>query len=157
MTKGYLRLRHDWSVGDEIVLELPLRPRAVEAAGEIDGSRNCVAYERGPLVYCLEGIDLPKGVDMNSISINPSTPAVEEPGVDVAGEAVVALRLDGLAPAVPRRPGWPYSELVPHGDRATPPGVASEEARAVEVRAMPYYAWANRGATAMRVWAPRQP
>ena len=155
--KGYLCLRHDWSVGDEIVLELPLRPRVVEAAGEIDGARHCVAYERGPLVYCLEGIDLPKGVDMSSISINPSTPPAEEPGVDVAGEAVVALRLDGRAASVPRRPGWPYSELVPHGGAGAAPGVPSGEARTIEVRAMPYYAWANRGATTMRVWARGAP
>ena len=144
---GYLRLRREWSAGDEVVLDLPLRPRAVAAAGEIDAARGCVAFERGPLVYCVEGIDLPAAVNLRSISVDPSAPLTEEPGLDISGDTVVALRLEGRAQTAPPPAGWPYQELG---------GSLVDGARALPVRATPYYAWGNRGDTSMRVWVPRQ-
>ena len=143
---GYLRLRREWSAGDEVILELPLRPRAVGAAAEIDAARGCVAFERGPLVYCVEGIDLPEAVNLRSISVDPSAPVAEEPGVDVSGDTVVALRLEGQVRTAPAPSGWPYPELG---------GPLVDGAQALPVRAMPYYAWGNRGGTSMRVWVPR--
>ena len=47
-TDGYLRFRREWSVGDELVVEFPLRPRVVRASDDIDGVRGCVAFESGP-------------------------------------------------------------------------------------------------------------
>ncbi len=152
--KGYLRLRQEWSVGDEIVLELPLRARAVGAANEIDAVRGCVALERGPLVYCIEGIDLPKAVNLRAVSVDASSPPREERGFDIGSESVVALRLDGRA--APSPSGWPYGELDPNGAGEAPTSSLTRPGeRAVEVRAIPYYAWGNRGATSMRVWIPR--
>jgi DUF1680 family protein len=164
--KGYLRLRQEWSAGDEILLELPLRARGVEAASVIDGSRGCVAYERGPLVYCVEGIDLPGGVDLRAVSVDVSAPPTEEQGFDVCGERVVALSLDGRAQTAPPPPGWPYQALAtgPAGGAPDPPAraVTSQNLTAatsqnLKVRATPYYTWGNRGPTSMRVWAPRLP
>lgn len=151
--KGYLRLRRQWSVSDEIALELPMRVRAVGAAHEIDAVRGCVAFERGPLVYCLEGIDLPKGASLNGVSVDASAVPREEKGFDIAGQSVVALNLDGRT--VQSRSRWPYGEPV-----ATSRGglsITSQsdlQERAVEMRAIPYYAWGNRGTTQMRVWIP---
>ncbi len=143
---GYLRVRREWSAGDDVRLELPLRPRAVAAAGEIDAARGCVAFERGPLVYCVEGIDLPATVNLRSISIDPSAPVSEEPGLDISGDTVVALRLEGRAQTSPPPAGWPYQELG---------GQHVNGAQTLPVRATPYYAWGNRGDTSMRVWVPR--
>jgi hypothetical protein len=152
--KGYLRLRQEWSTGDEIVLELPLRVRAVGAASEIDAVRNCVAFERGPLVYCIEGIDVPKAVNLRTISVDASVPPGEERGFGIATDTVVALRLEGRA--APSRSGWPYGELSLNSSGEAPTAAGTEpEERAVEVRAIPYYSWGNRGATSMRVWIPR--
>jgi DUF1680 family protein len=154
--EGYLRLRREWSVGDEIVLELPLRARAVKGAREIDATRDCVAFERGPLVYCVEGIDLPHNVNLRAISVDASTPPAEEHDLDISGEAVVALRLRGRVKATSPPSTWPYSDFVADPaiprSKATGPDVVD---RAIEVRATPYYAWGNRGATSMRVWVPR--
>jgi DUF1680 family protein len=152
--KGYLRLRREWSTGDEIVLELPLRVRAIGAANEIDAVRDCAAFERGPLVYCIEGIDLPEAVNLRAISVDASVPPGEERGFGIATDTVVALRLEGRA--APSRSGWPYGELSLHGSGEAPTASATDPGkRAVEVRAIPYYAWGNRGATSMRVWIPR--
>jgi hypothetical protein len=151
--KGYLRFSHTWSVGDEIVLELPMRVRAVGSANEIDAVRGCVAFERGPLVYCLEGIDLPRGLSLRSVSVDASVPPGEERGFDIGRESVVALRLAGRT--VPSRSGWPYGELDPNSTSgASTASKAEPGERPVEMRAIPYYAWGNRGPTSMRVWIP---
>ena len=154
--KGYIRLRREWSPGDEVVLEIPIRARAVSAANEIDAVRGCIAFERGPLVYCVEGIDLPEAVNLRAISVDPSAPLEEEPGFPIATDTVVALRLDGRAVA-PSRPGWPYDEFTPDGpgEASSANGTQMTEQHPLAVCATPYYAWANRGATSMRVWVPR--
>ncbi|MFI6830279.1 glycoside hydrolase family 127 protein [Kribbella sp. NPDC050241] len=50
-------LRRQWSVGDQVVLELPVQARRTEPDDRIDSVRGCVAIERGPLVYCFEQVD----------------------------------------------------------------------------------------------------
>jgi hypothetical protein len=151
--EGYLRIHRQWSAADEIVLELPTRVRAVVAANEIDAVRGCVAFERGPLVYCVEGIDVPKAVDLDAVSVDVSATPGEERGFDIGSEGAIALRLAGRF--VPSRSGWPYGELDPNRPRDVSTANGTEpKGRAVEMRAIPYYAWGNRGATTMRVWIP---
>jgi DUF1680 family protein len=145
---GYLRLRREWSAGDELVVEFPLRPRVVRASDDIDGARGCVAFERGPLVYCVEGRDLTGEHNLRDISVLAKVPK-EEPGLDIDGQQVVALKLQGHARST-GGPAWPYS-----GASSADPGAERAEAD-LEVRAIPYFAWANRGASDMRVWVPER-
>ena len=154
--KGYIRLRHEWSAGDEIVLEFPLRVRIVAAAKEIDAVRGCVAYERGPLVYCIEGIDLPEAVNLRGISVDVSATPREKPGFAISTDNVVALRLNGRVHDMASRSGWPYGEFSPDGAGVLSTTTSNQAAgHPLEVRATPYYAWGNRGATSMRVWIPQ--
>ncbi len=37
----------------------------------VDAIRGCVAFERGPLVYCFEGADLPTGASTEDLVIRP--------------------------------------------------------------------------------------
>jgi hypothetical protein len=144
---GYLHLNRVWSAGDEVVLDLRLRPRAVTGDPRVDAIRGCVAFERGPLVYCFEGADLPAGTSTKDLVIRPEVTARPADPVSIAGQAVTPL----LVPAGLRAPataaGWPYREA-----RNGAPPAADAEARAI-----PYYAWANRGPSDMRVWTPVQP
>ena len=48
-----------WEPGDTVVLDLDMPVRATVPDPRIDAVRGCVAFERGPLVYCLETADLP--------------------------------------------------------------------------------------------------
>jgi hypothetical protein len=147
---GYLRLSREWSVGDEFVIEFPMRSRLVRAANEVDGARGCVAFERGPLVYCLEGLEIPGGRGLRGVSVNTGVAPEEEANVEISGETVIALLLSGLSRTTPPV-GWPYrygdtkDDVIPRGKAA---------ATALQLRAVPYYAWANRGTTDMRVWIP---
>ena len=153
---GYLRLRRNWTAADEVVLRLPVQPHAVSAREEVDAVRGCVAFERGPLVYCVEGLDVPGG--LAGLAVDPSVPPIDEPGVTVAGETVTAIRLPAVASPRASRPGgrpattWPYARLPTGASPAGP--AATDPARRTDVRALPYFAWANRGPSEMRVWLP---
>ncbi|HXG39318.1 MAG TPA: hypothetical protein VNJ28_00110 [Candidatus Limnocylindrales bacterium] len=43
--------------------------RIVEADPRIDAVRGCLALERGPLVYCVEGADLPPGTELEEVEL----------------------------------------------------------------------------------------
>src|SRR5439155_16795210 len=55
-------VRRTWSAGDRIDLELPMPMRIVQANPYVEEARNQLAVMRGPMVYCLESVDLPRGV-----------------------------------------------------------------------------------------------
>jgi DUF1680 family protein len=136
---GYAQVEHAWQAGDEIRLSLDVRPRVTTPDPRIDAVRGCVAVERGPLVYCLESVDNPQ-VDLDEVEIDLSEPLGETPApAGTSGPAVVATgRTRPVTDAV-----WPYGE----------PAVERQEARSLVLT--PYYGWANRGSSQMRVFLPR--
>ena len=70
---GYLRLTRDWSAAT-VDLDLDLPPRLVAAHPYVDAVRGCLALARGPLVYCLEQADLPAGVRLEDVRLDPDAP-----------------------------------------------------------------------------------
>jgi len=142
---GWLQIRREWRQGDELVLELPLRPRFTRADPRVDADRGLVAVERGPLVYCVESVDQP-GQRLDDIVIDPgSQPLVGDPvpalgGITTLGLAAERRRHDSTS-------WWPYSS-----DGSAPESPTGR----VSVKAIPYYAWGNREPGAMRVWLRMQ-
>jgi DUF1680 family protein len=136
---GYLRLRRDWSGGSTVLLDLPMPVRVVRPHPRIDAVRGCVALARGPLVHCLEQADLPDGVTLEDVRIDPAAPVAidtDSPGFPVtltAAGAVEPPASDDLYPA--ERPGRTTAERV-------------------TVTAVPYFLWGNRAQGPMRVWIP---
>jgi DUF1680 family protein len=126
--------------GATVRLVLPLTPRFVRADERVDAVRGCVAVVRGPVVFCIEQADLPGGVLVEDVRVDPAVPpAVERPdGDDVAP---VRLRLSGVARPAGGMLYVPADDV--HGD-----------GEPIEITAIPYQAWANRGPGAMRVWIP---
>ena len=152
---SYLRVRRQWRAGDEMIMEFPLRVRTILPDPRIDAVRSCVAFERGPLVYCFEGMDVPGGGGLQGASVGAGAQPSAIPGMDVAGETAVGLSIPGQVDATPRR-GWPYhpgsaGDTGPAGDRTGHPRGPLTTA---SLTAIPYYARANRGDTDMRVWLP---
>ena len=148
----YLRISRIWTQGDELDVEFPLRARTIYPAPDIDAVRSCVAYERGPLVYCFEGVDVAAADRLRRATVRPGARPSELPGTDVAGHRVTGLSVPGQM--VIRSPaGWPYLDHPP-GDAD---GTGDRQARDTELRAIPYYVWANRGPSDMRVWIPEHP
>jgi hypothetical protein len=67
----------------------------------VEEARNQVAVMRGPIVYCLESIDLPDGVNIENVAINPRGRWTAEPRPDLLGgitvlhgDAIVSARQD---------------------------------------------------------------
>jgi uncharacterized protein len=132
---GYAELTRPWQAGDIAVLDLDLPVRVTEPDPRVDAVRGCVAVERSPLVYCLEAADLPPGVQLEELRWDPRREPAEVPRPDL-GDGFVGI-------AVPVARG-PADGLGTDGG-----------ADGLTAGAVPYFAWANRGAGAMRVWVPR--
>jgi DUF1680 family protein len=125
-------VRRVFQSGDRLTLRLPMHSRVVHPHPHIDAVRGTVAIERGPLVMCLESVDLPAGT-VNDLSLDPGTGVTDTP----QGTRVV------VEPVHPGSPAWPYSE-VPDPQRQEP----------WTVSLVPYHSWGNRGPSTMRVWIP---
>ncbi len=57
MGNGFARLFRKWKKGDVIELVLPMPVRRVIAPENVAADRGKAALQRGPLVYCFEGVD----------------------------------------------------------------------------------------------------
>ncbi|MCX7424596.1 MAG: glycoside hydrolase family 127 protein [Planctomycetia bacterium] len=55
--KGYARINRSWKPGDVIELALPMEPERIEAHPRVAADASRVAIQRGPIVYCFEGVD----------------------------------------------------------------------------------------------------
>ncbi len=93
------RVRRTFRPGEEIRFAVAMTPRFTFADPLIDAVRGCVAVERGPLVHCAESIDLPDGLSVADVAVDPTRPLVESDGRVLAS----FTRVDH-----PPR-SWPYS------------------------------------------------
>jgi DUF1680 family protein len=123
-----------FSAGDVIILALPMEPRITHPHPHIDAVRGTIAIERGPLVLCVEDVDLPEGHTVNDISIDTE----HQPWTTGDGCTLARAHLN-----TPTEPNWPYQEEP-----------ATDIAGSIDVNLVPYYTWGNRGPSTMRVWTP---
>ena len=54
---GYLKIKHNWENGDEIVLNLDMPVEIVRSIDKVKENMGKVAIQRGPFVYCFEETD----------------------------------------------------------------------------------------------------
>ena len=105
------------------------------------------AVERGPLVYCMEGLDQPAGTSafdwrLDSPAGKQAFQTAWKPGL-LGG--VVTLTHHATRPAKPDS-SQPLYDLFSHS--AAQPSIPGE------VTLVPYYTFHNREITAMQVWIP---
>jgi DUF1680 family protein len=129
---GYLHLELD----DRARLELDLTPRWTSAHHRVDALRGARAIEVGPRVYCVEQADVPDEMSVDDLVVDTDAPITVR---SAAGRPQLVLRCrvrgeqHGLYPAA---------------------GPSSSDDAGVEVTAIPFAEWGNRGSSAMRVWLP---
>lgn len=133
ISKGYAVLERRWEAGDKILLELPMETEKVIAHEKVKHDKGKFTFQRGPLVYCLEGPDNVDNVVQNITVEKNATVEVEyQPNL-----------LNGV------------NVLVTNG-LSTKRKLNSDEliTNKQQVKAIPYYVWANRGPSDMTVWVP---
>jgi DUF1680 family protein len=131
---GYAKLSREWKKGDMIEYALPMTIHRVEANPNIKADLGKVALERGPIVYCLEGVDNPDSyarfVLPDDAKLSFGSDAKKLNGThELTGEGILFnVSQDGL----------------------------SIQSQKQTFTAIPYYQWCNRGKSTMEVWIPRK-
>ncbi len=134
MEKGFARISRRWKNGDVIELDLPMAIRRVVCNERVKENIGRAALERGPIVYCAEGVD--NDWQVFNILLSDDVPLEAEYRKDMlGGVTVIHGEVRGLYP--------------------------SEDGKSVKTKkqdflAIPYYAWSHRGVGEMAVWLPHE-
>jgi uncharacterized protein len=139
----YAEVRRRWQPGDVVELELPTPARLIEAHPLIEETRNQVAVQRGPVVYCLESPDLTAGVRVQDIVVPIDAELTAEFEPELLG-GVSVVTTEAYARPAGDWTGALYRPVVRDGEMP------------IRVQFIPYYAWSNRGPSEMTVWLPRK-
>jgi uncharacterized protein len=137
----YAEVRRAWSAGDVVEIDMPTPVRVIEANPYVEEARNQIAVMRGPVVYCLESADLPNDVRLLDVRLPRNAELTSRWDKDLLGGVTV---VEGSAAAASQGEwaGKLYRDL-----NDTP-------AKPIDLRLIPYFAWANRGDSEMSVWLP---
>jgi DUF1680 family protein len=135
MDDGYVRITRSWQTGETIELDLPMATRRAWGHPAVSSVAGKVALERGPIVFCVEGVD--HDVPVHTLSLP------RDAGLDVAEDedsGVVAITAGASATIGVGETDAPLyrTEAPAEGPRT--------------LRAVPYFSWANRGQSDMTVW-----
>ena len=128
-------------MGDQVSLTLPLPVRMLEANPRVESALGQVAVARGPIIYCLEEADLPKGVAIAEVRLPRDARFTSRHDPDLLG-GITVIETTARACKVTSWNGDLYRDL----DRT--------ELTAVPISLIPYFAWHNRGDHEMTVWLP---
>lgn len=122
-----------------LALEMPVE--RVVAHSALAGNRGAVAVQRGPLVYCLEGVDHQQH-DARRLYLPADASFTVRHRPDLL-DGVTTIMADGWEADDGERPLYQYLSLQ------QPPHFSP-----MPLTFIPYYAWANRGPSSMNVWVP---
>ncbi|MDP0501142.1 MAG: glycoside hydrolase family 127 protein [Verrucomicrobiota bacterium JB022] len=142
----YYDLEREFQAGDEVLLDIGFEVTLYEAHPHVEDSRNQVAVQYGPLVYCVESNDLPEGVDIDRIAVDPKATSKAKFGeMHIVNTTVKTITIPALQ--LPDEE-WDLQTLYRPVSTAKP--------KTFNLTLIPYYAWDNRGDTEMTVWIPRR-
>lgn len=131
---GYAYIRRIWKSGDTVEMRFPMEIRRMYSTVRCLDMVGCVGLMRGPIVYCIEGVD--NGPQLQAL-ILPRDSKIEE-CVETEGvlSGTVTLTMKALREE-------DSSELY---------STKTPKRKTVTMKAVPYYIWGNRGLGQMRVW-----
>ena len=136
--KGYVYIHKQFVDGDKIVLYMDLTPYRVYANPAVAANSGRTAIMRGPLVYCVEGVD--NDDDVLGLTFLKDSPIQVGEYNEKLLSGIVPLQIKGMR--------------IQEGDSLYM--MKRPDRHPVEIRAIPYYAWGNRGLNQMRVWVPEE-
>nr|MBC9203703.1 glycoside hydrolase family 127 protein [Paenibacillus sp. PL91] len=135
--KGYAKVKRVWHNSDRIELVLPMAVEKVRSNPKVRENVGKLALQRGPIVFCLEEAD--NGANLRDIRVSASS------------EFTVSYE-DGLLEGVVVLSGGAWrTDETSYDDNSLYTTVPFASTN-VQVKAIPYYAWANREPGEMLVW-----
>jgi DUF1680 family protein len=137
----YVEVKRDWRKGDQLQVLLDMPVAMIEANPLVEETRNQVTVKRGPVVYCLESVDLNKNTSVFGVGI-PTNAQFKLSPIKIDNSSIVSLETT--------------AEIVDNGrwNDQLYKEVSKKPVEKIQVRLVPYYAWGNRGHTEMSVWLP---
>lgn len=141
----YATVARTWNVGDTLKLHLPMPIHRIVAHPRLTDSAGRVALMRGPILYCVEAADNPRG-DVRDLELEPTSELYANWQSDLLGGCVT---ISGAAHLESPDDGW-ANALYRRAQR-----VGSATSDSVIMQAIPYHLWANRGRGPMTVWLKR--
>lgn len=137
----YATITRKWKKDDVIELILPMEAKLMAANRLVEETRNQGAVKRGPLVYCLESVDM-EGQNIFDV-ILPADVKLKPVEAEIAGTKMIVLEGDA------------YLEKATDGTSELYfPLDAESGLKESTIRLIPYFAWGNRGSSEMTVWIP---
>lgn len=141
----YLAIRRNWKAGDRVQLSFDMTPQVLRANPAVTENTGRVAFQRGPVVFCMEGLDQtvqPQQDNLAGFSVKTSGATSAKYDASLL-DGVVVMEHEGSHAAAP-----PSGALYYAAQTAEP------SASPATLRLIPYYSWANREPSAMQVWIP---
>jgi len=135
-SQGYVRVDRVWTNGDVIELHLPMNVHKLYAHPDVRQNRARIALQRGPIVYCAEGVDNSEPLNRIIVPLSHPVEATFEAGL-LGG--LVCLSASALVEAAEDWSDTLY--------RTSPP-----LREPTQLKMIPYFAWDNRTAGEMLVW-----
>jgi DUF1680 family protein/ankyrin repeat protein len=158
ISSTYYRYHRQWKSGDTMTMELPMAVRFMAAHPNVVDNWGKVAVMRGPVVYCLEGCDIPEGTTLETIYV-PSNVELkpvftEDLGsvIKLTGELVhsttTTISVNNLVDNATETALYRKARF--EDDNKEPAG----KDRYVIVSMIPYYTRLNRQSDYFRIWLP---
>lgn len=142
----YLAIRREWSANDVVELRFDMSTQMLKANPEVSADRGRIAFQRGPLVYCMEHLDqADQQYETNlayfTAQLDANSTCHFEPNLL---NGVMVIEHPGALGHPVKEESLYYSAVKAEKVEETP----------TTLKMIPYYAWANRGPAGMQVWIP---
>jgi uncharacterized protein len=141
----YLAIRRRWAEDDTIDLSFDMTTHLLRANPAVTEDRGRVAFQRGPIVFCMEHLDQPDhgaGMNLAGYTVLPGAATTEHFEANLLDGVVVLTQPATISKTA--------TDMALYFSASTPKAPESP----TTVKLIPYYAWANRESASMQVWIP---
>ena len=138
---GYACIDRNWKDNDEIHMIFPMPVEEVHANPEVREDIGKIVLQRGPVVFCLEEVDNGKNLPDIVLSNDPKFEVHKDSGWNGI-HYITALATRSLQ--------WGPDVLYMSKEKI------AKKRTSIKVKAIPYFAWANREPGEMLVWVKQK-
>lgn len=130
LEQGYLSISRKWKNGDVVSIDFPMDVRRIACIDKVNSNHGKYALQRGPIVYCTEGVDFEDPQILNLLLPKESLITCSK---DTMLNGLIKLKSDAY-----------QTQRMSDGQ--------VKLANKVNFTAIPYYAWAQRKPSPMQIW-----